>query len=234
MNQDLLLERSRQLLGTHPFPGADPGALLGLLDRCQPLRLMDGAELCREGEPGSALFFLVEGAVAVWRLDRRGQPRELARIDAPAIVGHMAVVDGSSRSATCTAVGNVRALVLERADYLAVLNEASPAGTSLRRLMLASLSRQLSETNRQLRLLLAGAELEEDLPEVDAEPLEPDEVQARPTRTLVPRDPAPLGPVSDELDLNGADPMPAAATLLSEEDLLEVTSILEGWKTRRS
>ena len=108
MNREYLVSRAAQLIETHPYPSADPGALSTLLERCQPLRLMDGAELCREGEPGNALFFLMDGSIEVWRRDNRGEPRVLARVDAPALVGHMALVDGSTRSASCSAIGSPR------------------------------------------------------------------------------------------------------------------------------
>lgn len=237
MNQDLLVERARRLIEAHPFPGASPQALVALLQRCQPLRLMDGAELCHEGEPGSALFFLVEGAVQVSRLDSRGQSRPLARLDAPALVGHMAVIDGSPRSATCTAIGTVRALALDRATWTSLMGEASPEGSSLRRLLLSSLSQQLSGGNRQLRTLLAGAELEEDLPELDVDPCDEQDLERTirvPPSEIVVRVPphveAPRGQAT--LDLQGQDPLPDASSLLSEEDLLDVTGILEGWKRR--
>lgn len=237
MNRELLLERATRLIEANPFPGASAEALAELLDRCQPLRLMDGAELCREGEPGNALFFLVEGAVQVWK-QSHGQPKALARLDAPALVGHMAVVDGSARSATCTAIGSVRALVLERTLWVNIMSEQSVAGSCLRRLLISSLSQQLAGANRQLRTLLAGTELEEDLPEIEVEELAPED--AEPTVRQAPgvEPPAPpprAAPDQHEMQnsLYGQDFLPDAASVLTEEDLLEVTGILEGWKARR-
>lgn len=249
MNPEYLLTRAARLIETHPSPAADPEALARLLERCQPLRLMDGAELCREGEPGNALFFLMDGSVQVWRRDNRQQPRRLATVDAPALVGHMALVDGSTRSASCSAVGHVRALVLERAAYQALMSELSPEGTALRRLLLSSLSQQLTGGNRQLRALVGGGEAEEDLPELEVEPLEAETVEVSPVdpsgvfAAVASPSPAPLGPNTSngsapayaglEANLQGENPIPSASDLLSEEDLLEVTGILEGWKRRR-
>lgn len=244
MTQEYLLERAARLIEAHPYPAADPEALARLLNRCQPLRLMDGAELCREGEPGNALFFLMDGAVQVWRRDNRQQARALALVEAPALVGHMALVDGSTRSATCSAVGHLRALVLDRTAYQALLSELSPEGTALRRLLLSSLSQQLTGGNRQLRSLVAGGEVEEDLPELEVEPLEPETVEVTPVdptpsgvHSLVaaPNPPPPGAPDYALLasNLQGENPIPSASDLLSEEDLLEVTGILEGWKRRK-
>ena len=237
MNRELLQERAQRLIDAHPFPGAQASGLVAMLDRCQPMRLMDGAELCREGEPGNSMFFLVEGAIRVHRLDPRGQPRTLARLDAPALVGHMAITDGSARSATCTAIGSVRVMVLDRATWQGLMSEPSIEGSTLRRLQLSSLCQQLSGANRELRTLLAGAELEEDLPEIDVDPVTPEDLEPtirRPPEVVipvaagVPRERRALDP-----SLYGEDPLPDAHALLTEEDLLEVSGILEGWKTRR-
>lgn len=256
MNREYLLSRATQLIETHPYPSANADALCTLLERCQPLRLMDGAELCREGEPGNALFFLMDGSIQVWRRDNRGDPRALATVEAPALVGHMALVDGSTRSASCSAVGHVRALVLDRQTYLAIMSELSPEGTALRRLLLSSLSQQLTGGNRQLRALVGGVEPEEDLEEVDFEPADPPtlevnvELDVEPDTELIPEPrplpappPAPRPPPAAPLaapdyaapqpPLEGESPIPSARELLSEEDLLEVSGILEGWKRRK-
>lgn len=237
MNRELLLERAQRLIDAHPFPGAEATALMSLLDRCQPMRLMDGAELCREGEPGSTMFFLVEGAIRVTRIDPRGQPRTLARLDAPALVGHMAVADGSPRSATCTATGSVRVMVLDRATWQSLMGEPSVEGSCLRRLQLSSLCQQLSAGNRELRTLLAGAELEEDLPEIDIDPADPEDIEPtirRPPAVVIPVGPGiPRDRRPVDTSLYGEDPLPDASSLLTEADLLEVSGILEGWKTRR-
>lgn len=256
MNREYLVSRAAQLIETHPYPSADADALSTLLERCQPLRLMDGAELCREGEPGNALFFLMDGSIEVWRRDNRGEPRVLARVDAPALVGHMALVDGSTRSASCSAIGHVRALVLDRQTYLAIMSELSPEGTALRRLLLSSLSQQLTGGNRQLRALVGGGDaendLEEDLEEVEVEPVDPEtlEVEAPPHPAAavayapLPAPPPARAPLvlpgvaapdrrAPDPALEGESLIPSASELLSEEDLLEVSGILEGWKRRK-
>lgn len=239
MNHEYLLNRAARLIETHPYPAADPEALATLLERCQPLRLMDGAELCKEGEPGNALFFLLDGGIQVWRRDNRGEVRVLASIEAPDLVGHMALVDGSTRSASCSAVGHVRALVLERAAYQAIMSELSPEGTALRRILLSSLSQQLTGANRQLRTLVGGGEHEDDLPELEVEPLDTEtaevEVVPVPQAAVQTLPPATNSPDFSALehDLQGENPIPSASDMLSEDDLLEVTGILEGWKRRR-
>lgn len=158
MNDDLLRSQAGRLLEEHRFPGAREDALLSLLKQGVPLRLPDGAELCREGDPPDALFFLLEGKVRVLRQDSKGRDRELTIEEAPAMVGHMAMVDGSPRSATCIASGPVRAIALDRRAYMDLLKEATPRGTTLRRLLLSSLSQQLTEANERLLTLLAAVE----------------------------------------------------------------------------
>lgn len=158
MNDDLLRSQAGALLQVHRFPGAREDALVALLKQGVPLRLPDGAELCREGDQPDALFFLLEGKVRVMRRDSKGRDRELTIETAPAMVGHMAMVDGSPRSATCIASGPVRAIALDRKNYQELLKEATPRGTTLRRLLLSSLSQQLTDANERLLGLLAAVE----------------------------------------------------------------------------
>ena len=214
MNPEIIQTRAHQLLDLHPVPGASTQGLTELLQRATPLRVVDGAELCREGEAGVAMYLLVEGRVRVTSADVRGQPRLLAVQEAPALVGHMALIDGSPRSATCTADGEVRALVVEKSTYHALLGERSPAGMTLRRLLLSSLVRQLSGANHELRQAVAGVPLDEEVIPVT--------VEDAPVHRAPPPVAAPSARESVE--------QPTAFGYLTEEDLLEVSSVLEGWK----
>jgi len=67
----------------------------------------------------------------------------------------MAVIDGARRSATCAALGRARVAVMSRALYERTVAEASPLGVALRRILLSSLSQQLSRTTGMLEELLA-------------------------------------------------------------------------------
>ena len=75
---------------------------------------------------------------------------------APSLVGHMSLVDRSPRSASCIAMGKTVCASLDRRKYDTLLTETSARGMALRRLLLASLTKQLADANSRIRGLIEG------------------------------------------------------------------------------
>ena len=89
-------------------------AELKLLGSVAPAREYEtGDVLCREGDPGRSCFVLASGAVDVVRVID-GEDKVLATLRAGAIVGQMALVDRSPRSATVVASNYTVVLELTR------------------------------------------------------------------------------------------------------------------------
>ncbi len=153
MRQDLARE-SRRILKDHPYAGARIADLQQVLEQCTPRDLDAEGVLCREGESGEEAFFLLRGSVRVMKEGPGGKDQELAQIQAPALLGHMSLVDNSRRSATCVAASPCQFLVLDGGVYGTMLSEASARATALRRLLLSSLTRQLISGNLRLQSLL--------------------------------------------------------------------------------
>ena len=156
------------LLKALPSPGVVPEHLAEVLAAGEPRLLSPGETLCAEGEDGNEMFVLLEGQISVERPDPvSGDPRTLIRIEAPSLVGHMALIDRSPRSATCIADTEVRATALSLEQVNALLEEPSPSGIALRRLFLSCLVRQLSRANLRIGGLVASGD--DDNP-FDADP----------------------------------------------------------------
>ena len=147
---------SKRIVAHHAFPGASHAAIERVLAKGEARTLPHGADLCVEGEPGDEIFFLVRGNITVLRRDINGENRVLSDMTCPCVFGHMAVVDGSKRSATCRANGPVELVVLNRSTVEMMVGEASVAGTALRRLLIASLCDQLSSANGFVRRIVEG------------------------------------------------------------------------------
>ena len=81
----------------------------------------DGEAIVVEGDPGDAFYLLVEGQVDV---TRRGEA--IRRLGTGDFIGEIALVDGRARTATATAVGPVRTLVVHREAFLE-LRDRHPA-----------------------------------------------------------------------------------------------------------
>jgi CRP-like cAMP-binding protein len=154
---NVLLQQASAFLRATPVRGVRPPHLAAVLAATTLRRHGGGEVLCKEGEGGDEMFFLVDGSIRVTRKDARGKERELAVIQAPALVGHMSLVDNSPRSATCTAGQRTVIGALDRATYNNLLSEGSDRGTALRRVLCASLTRQLVSANGRIRSILHDA-----------------------------------------------------------------------------
>jgi CRP-like cAMP-binding protein len=84
----------------------------------QVVDITSGVDLVIEGEPGDALFVVLEGEVAV----RRGGV-EIAREGAGAYFGELAVLDGEPRSATVTALTDAKVAVIGIRMFRTMLRE---------------------------------------------------------------------------------------------------------------
>jgi len=153
-----LLDCASRLIALHRYRGADANDLIALLNRLPRRQYGQWESLCKEGEAGDELFFLLRGAVEVLKEDTGGQERPLGTIKAPAILGHMSLVDRSARSATCRAMGPVVVATLDRAGFDALFDEHTAEGSTLRRLLAASIADQLAQANAHLRDLIAPAD----------------------------------------------------------------------------
>ncbi len=78
----------------------------------------DGQVLTRQGEPGHEFFVVLSGHVAVARDGQR-----LARLGPGQFLGEIALIDGRPRTATATADGPARLLVLSHREFDSLLDE---------------------------------------------------------------------------------------------------------------
>jgi CRP-like cAMP-binding protein len=103
---------------------------VGLFSRCtkrerqtiarhaQAAELPAGTDLVREGEPGDALFIILEGEASVLR-----DGDEVARVGPGSHFGELAILDGAPRSATVIAATDVRVAVLGIRMFRTLLRE---------------------------------------------------------------------------------------------------------------
>jgi CRP-like cAMP-binding protein len=80
--------------------------------------LIEGVDLIKEGEPGDALFVILEGEAVVHQ-----NGVELDRVGEGAYFGEMAILDGAPRSATVVATTDVRVAVIGIRMFRTMLRE---------------------------------------------------------------------------------------------------------------
>ena len=99
------------------FQGMSDRAIVSVADLATEVATVDGQAIVTEGEAGDAFYMLVEGLVDV---TRRGEP--IRRLSAGDFIGEIALVDGRARTATATAVGPGRMLVVRREAFLELMD----------------------------------------------------------------------------------------------------------------
>ena len=161
MKLDFAERSARSLCALHPALGADPAPVVDLLMACATRRVPAGGAVCREGEPSDRLIFVLLGRIWVLREDHRGQARELATLESPQVVGHVGVITGGARTATCLAARDTIVAEMDRGLWSATLHAPTPAGQALRLMTLSSLTCQLAAGNAHLTRLLAGEDGED-------------------------------------------------------------------------
>lgn len=142
-----LLARIRAVKATELFADLDGHALRDIAEALEPAHLAAGAALFAEGDPGDALYVLVDGAVTV-----EAGGRILTRIAAPACIGEVALVRDpaglpQTRTATVRADRDVHLhrLSADRFDALARRHGAIALGVMR---LLASRLRAATERER--------------------------------------------------------------------------------------
>ncbi len=115
------LAAAETLASTPLFSGMSQEALEALVAELQLVQLVHGEALFHEGDPGDALYVIVEGEVSV---QAEGPPRvEMARLGPGAFLGEVALMTDQPRSATVTAIGDAELLRIDRATLSRVLAE---------------------------------------------------------------------------------------------------------------
>jgi len=98
-----------------------------------------GDAVFTEGEPGDALYLVVEGAVKVHR-----GGKQLAQLGVRDVFGEMGVLDSLPRSASVTVVKEAVLLKIARDDFRDILQERPEIGMGV----IKVLSRRIRESRR--------------------------------------------------------------------------------------
>jgi CRP-like cAMP-binding protein len=104
-----------------------------------------GAILFKEGDIGDALLVVLEGQVEV---TKRGA--SLAKLDSGAVLGEMSLLDGDSRSATATALTDVKYLKISSTRFEKLLSAENVGALKIVANLAQVMSRRLAMINEKL------------------------------------------------------------------------------------
>jgi CRP-like cAMP-binding protein len=128
------LERILLLREIPMFSGLAPEDLANIADIAHEELYAASGIICREGDPGNALFIIVSGDVQVVK-SAGGQESILATRSTGEFVGEMAILDSAPRSATLRAQNDVRILSIDGDAFKSILLDRPEVAVSVLRNM---------------------------------------------------------------------------------------------------
>ena len=117
-------EEKRQIFQRHFLLGKlSPNEIDALISYARVERYPAGREIFAKGSPGQCLMAVLRGSVKISSLSDGGKEIVFAIFSAGDIFGEIAVLDGAERSADAAAMTDCELLVLNRRDFLPVLED---------------------------------------------------------------------------------------------------------------
>lgn len=143
---DALAQVIAALASSEVLHSLSAGACQTLARRGAPVDLSAGQLLVQAGDPGDAVFVVLEGELEVRATSLGGRELRLSGLGKGAVAGEMAVLDGGPRSADMVATRKTRLWRIPRAALLEVLESEPKVAIAL----VAELSRRLRSVNAAL------------------------------------------------------------------------------------
>jgi CRP/FNR family cyclic AMP-dependent transcriptional regulator len=111
-----------------------------------PIGLEPGELLCQKGDPGDAIYVVLEGEIEIRTTSPGGREVRFASFGPGSVVGEMAALDGEARSADMVAARRAQLWRIPRAPLIGVLENEPAAAVAL----VAELARRLRAANSAL------------------------------------------------------------------------------------
>ena len=121
------------------FANLNEEQLRSLPDKLRPRRYQRGEVIFHEDDPADRMHIIVEGRVKISIASEDGRERDIALFKPGDCFGEMALLDGSNRSATATAMEATETLVLFRQDFLDFLAENTELAADVNSLLVQRL-----------------------------------------------------------------------------------------------
>jgi CRP/FNR family transcriptional regulator, cyclic AMP receptor protein len=140
------------------------GALASFSDRdldvfltaAEPQTFEPGADLCRQGDRGTACFLVLSGEIDVIKRTKTAT-RALTTLRRGDIAGQLALVDNGPRTAGLRARTRVKTLTLTCDIFDTFLRANSPMALRFQLQIAAATARQIREASRRLTAILEAA-----------------------------------------------------------------------------
>jgi CRP-like cAMP-binding protein len=124
------------------FSGLSDDALRAIAAQMEEVRYQRGDVLLWQGKSSDRVFFIKSGIIGITHYSARTKAQKILNyVRQGEIIGEYSAISGAAgvASATASALSNVYALTLKRADFLAILNQHASVAVELARILAARL-----------------------------------------------------------------------------------------------
>ncbi|MGH8795024.1 MAG: Crp/Fnr family transcriptional regulator [Stackebrandtia sp.] len=132
------------------FQGVSPDAVEALAKELEYVEVKKGNTIFTESEPGDSLYIVLSGKVKLGRRSADGRQNLLAVMGPSDMIGELALFDPGPRTATATALTDVRAARLGKSSLRPWLNDRPEIAEQLLRVI----ARRLRRTNDSMADLI--------------------------------------------------------------------------------
>ena len=140
------------------FGGLEAATLEKIISMLTVKELKPGAEVCKQGEAGRAMFVVYSGEAVVYREHATGGGRaKLIRMGPGEFFGEMTLIDIMKRSATVVIEKPTVLLTLGNKELYRLYNEDVAGYVMVLQNLCRELSRRLRTTNQKLTILAEEA-----------------------------------------------------------------------------
>lgn len=144
------------------FGGLEEPTLKRVISMLGEHHFEPGAEVCKQGEAGRAMFLVRAGEVVVCRDDDEGGRRKLVRMGAGEFFGEMTLIDIQKRSATVIVQKPSLVFSLGNRDLYQLYQDDTAGYVMILQNLCRELSRRLRVTNNRLQSLANEVDDDED------------------------------------------------------------------------
>ena len=141
---------STSLANLPVFKGLTKHEIEEIVQLAQVQRLERGDILCAEGDVGDAVLFVQAGKVRILKRTAQKDHQILAELDAPTVIGEMALLNGAPRSATVQAVATVLVHRVSCVEFERLRLNWSRAAYKVVRNLALTLCERLRDTNEKI------------------------------------------------------------------------------------
>jgi len=114
-----------------PAVAFSPEKLLRELPGAKLVAYEAGALIVREGTKATNCYVIIQGQARILKRTNQGENIPLGLVKRGEFLGEMAMLSGKRRSASAVAFTRVKAIVIEHADFIALLKDRHPFASRL-------------------------------------------------------------------------------------------------------